>query len=119
MKIFDSSPEITLERPRRRRTIMAITAIAAVLISLVVAYFYQRSTYLAQVKQLQGELITAQGNVKSLQAEMAGLKEKLDASSTSINSCTSSLASETSKVAAFAKQAAACEVIRTKLNLKG
>jgi len=44
---------------------------------------------------------------------------KLDAAGSSINSCTGNLAAETSKVAAFAKQAAACEVIRQKLHLKG
>jgi len=119
MKIFDSSPDIALERPRRRRTILALTAATAILIALVIAFLHQRSTYATQLGQVQSELTAAQGKVQSLRDEVASLKEKLDAAGSRINSCTSSLTAETSKVAAFAKQAAACEVIRTKLNLKG
>lgn len=119
MKIFDSSPDLTLQRPRRRRTILAVVAGAAICIALVIAIFHQRGTYSTQLEQMQSKLTAAQENVKALQGEVDGMKEKLDAAGTSINSCISNLASETSKVAAFAKQAAACEVIRTKLNLKG
>lgn len=119
MKIFDSSPEIALQRPRRWRTIAAFTLTAAICIALAVALFNQRTTYTADLARVKLDLTAEQGKVKGLRTELAEMKEKLDAAGPRINSCTSNLALETSKVAAFAKQAAACEVIRTKLKLKG
>jgi septal ring factor EnvC (AmiA/AmiB activator) len=119
MKIFDSSPEIALQRPRRWRTIVAFTLAAAICLALAVALFNQRTMYAAQLERAKLDLTAEQGNVKNLRKEVAEMKEKLDATEPKINSCASNLAIETSKVAAFAKQAAACEVIRTKLKLKG
>jgi len=119
MKIFDSSPDITLERPRRRRTIAAVAAGVAVCIALAGALLYQQKTSAAELAKMNNALASARAEAGQLRTDLARTKEKLDAASAGINTCASKLGVETSKVAAFAKQAAACEVIRTKLHVKG
>jgi hypothetical protein len=119
MKIFDSSPGITLERPSRRRRIVAIAAAVAVCLALAGALVYQHKVHSAELAKVNGDLAASRADVTKLQGDLAATKEKLDAATLSVNSCASNLSAETSKVAAFAKQAAACEVIRNKLHVKG
>jgi type VI protein secretion system component VasK len=120
MKIFDSSPEIKLAQPRRRwALIAAAAATGAVVLALGGALVYQYQHFTAQLEKAKGELTTARAESAQLRTKLTDVKEKLDATTTESSSCSSNLAAETSKVAAFAKQAAACEVIRNQLNLKG
>jgi septal ring factor EnvC (AmiA/AmiB activator) len=119
MKIFDSSPGITLERPSRRRSVAATVAGVAVCLALAAAMAYQHSSYSARLARVSRDLAASRAEVGHLQANLAATKEKLDAAALNIGSCASNLNAETSKIAAFAKQAAACEVIRNKLHVKG
>jgi F0F1-type ATP synthase membrane subunit b/b' len=119
MKIFDSAPELKLARPRRRWVIAAVVATGAVVLALGGALLYQHLHFTAQLEKAKRDLTTAQAEATQLRTELTGAKQKLDGTKAEANSCSSNLAAETSKVAAFAKQAAACEVIRNQLNLKG
>jgi septal ring factor EnvC (AmiA/AmiB activator) len=119
MKIFDSSPGITLERPSRRRRIAAIAAAVTVCLALAGALVYQHKAHSSELAKVNGDLAASRAEVARLQGDLAATKGKLDAATLNIDSCASNLTAETSKVAAFAKQAAACEVIRNKLHVKG
>jgi len=119
MKVFDSSPGLTIEQPRRRWIAVALAIASATCIALGGGLFYQHTSYQSQLQKANQDLATAQANAAELQTKLTSMTGKLDAAGSTVNSCTSNLAAETSKVAAFAKQAAACEVIRQKLHLKG
>lgn len=119
MKVFDSSPGLTIEQPRRRWTAVALAIACVTCVALGGGLFYQHTSYQGQLEKANQDLATARANVAELQTKLTSMTGKLDAAGSSINSCTGNLAAETSKVAAFAKQAAACEVIRQKLHLKG
>lgn len=119
MKIFDSSPGITLERPRRRRVVAAIVVGVMAVLALADALVYQQNAHADQLAKVNGELAASQAEVTRLQTNLTATREKLDAATLNVGSCASNLNAETSKVAAFAKQAAACEVIRNKLHVKG
>lgn len=119
MKIFGVSPDIALKRPHGMRTIVAAAVTTVVLIALAVALRHQRDALSLKLGAVNSELASSKREAAILQAELSGLKKKLDTATTHSNTCTGNLGAETSKVAAFAKQAAACETIRTQLHLKG
>lgn len=119
MKIFGTSADIALKRPRRTRAVIAVTISTIVLIALAVMLRHQRDSLSIQLGMVKNELASSKGEVRTLQAELSRLKIKLDSAATHTSTCTGNLEAEQSKVAAFAKQAAACETIRTQLHLKG
>lgn len=119
MKIFDSAPGIALEQPSRRWTIASAVVGVATFSLLVGIVCYQNAMHTAQLKTVSTELAAAKDEVTRLNAALAEAKQNLDATQLKINTCASTLNAEASKVSAFAKQAAACEVIRNKIHLKG
>ena len=119
MKIFGTAQNIALKRPHRTRAIAAAALATIVLIALAVMLRHQRDALTIQLGAVKNELASSKGEVRTLQAELSRLKIKLDTAATRTSICTSNLGTEQSKVAAFAKQAAACETIRTQLHLKG
>lgn len=119
MKIFDSSPGIHLERPRRRRTIAVVVAGALLYLVLGGALVYQHMHHADQLATASRELAATRSEATRLQARLTAAREELDATAANEKHCSGSLHAETAKIAAFAKQAAACEIIRTRLHLKG
>lgn len=118
MKIFDPSSGITLERPRRRRTVIASATGMAICLALGAALFEQHEILSARLEKASRVLASSQAKASQLQAALVSTQAKLDAATVTINRCASRASAETSKLAAFAKQAAACELIREKLHLK-
>jgi septal ring factor EnvC (AmiA/AmiB activator) len=119
VKIFDPSPAITLEAPRRRRVPIASTLGVAVCRALAGVMYYQHAAYSTQLAQAHHDLKASRAEVRQLRTSLTSTRGQLDAARSNINRCAASLDAEVSKVAAFSKQAAACEVIREKLHPKG
>jgi len=119
MKIFDPSPAITLERPRRLRAIIAGATGVALCLALGAALFEQHETLSTRLAKVSRDLASSQARASQLQADLVSTQAKLDAATVTINRCATRANADTSKLAAFAKQAAACELIREKLHLKG
>jgi hypothetical protein len=119
MKIFDAHPEIRIEKPRRLFMLLGLIATGlacAILAVLLVAANSGHATALNAVKVQQAELGRENARLKG---ELASAKIELKKQAAFASTCSSNLNDVTSKTTAFAKQAAACEVIRNSLPSKG
>jgi cell division protein FtsB len=119
MKIFDAFPGIVLQKPRRPwLAVLAVLALACCA-ALAGVIAWQKQHYVKQAEKMSGELAAARAEVNRLKAQVDNANATLTAKNDSLASCSGNLANETAKIGAFARQAAACESIRTKLHLKG
>jgi hypothetical protein len=119
MKIFDSSPAILLGRPGHGRRV-ALGAAGGLLLALAGwAFWHQQATFTTQLAQAGQRLAAANGEAAKLRESLNKTQEKLDAATAGANTCSVTLAAESAKIGAFAKQAAACELIRKKRNHRG
>jgi hypothetical protein len=118
MKIFDSAPSILLKKPRSWPLIIGSLVVLVACIALVAALLYQRNAHALEISKLNAELVASKNNADRMKSDLGLLQAKFDAAVDRASTCTSNLQAETAKVGAFAKQAAACEVIRKKLHFK-
>jgi hypothetical protein len=119
MKILNASSGIAQGRPRRLGARIAIIISAVAGLALAGVLLYQHNTHTVQLAKAGAELAVARAEVRQLRTDLAAEKTRLNAAIASANTCTSNLSIETSKVSAFAKQAAACEAIRARLQPAG
>jgi hypothetical protein len=119
MKILNASPGSALERSRCPGTRIAIITSAVAGLALAGALLYQHNTHAAQLARVHTELAMARAEARQLRTDLTAEKTKLDAAIARTNTCTGNLSVETSRVGAFAKQAAACEAIRARLQPAG
>lgn len=119
MKIFDSTPGIILNRPGRRRQFTIAAAALVFCVAWASSLAYQRHIYLAKLAAVTEKLEQSGAQSSALRSDLASAQERLGASTFKEQHCSGELAATTVKIDAFAKQAAACEVIRLKLDRRG
>lgn len=119
MKIFDAFPGIVLQQPRRPwLAVVAVLALAGCA-ALAGVIAWQKQQFAEQAGKMSGELAASRAEIGRLKAQVDNANATITAKNESLASCSGNLANETAKIGAFARQAAACETIRTKLHLKG